>query len=222
MFQNDNIKSGPEQTQHQNRPNPIHLWEENREFCLLFNKIAQNTLVDKPRCFMLYQFANHTSSLKGDVAEIGVYKGGTAKLLANVFSKKSVHIFDTFEGMPPADPAKDIHKEGDFREATLDIAKSFFADDKNIRIHKGLFPQTGKAIEQKTFCFVHIDVDIYRSVIDCCQFFFEKMEIGGIMVFDDYGFLSCPGAKAAVDEFFIDKKEYPCYLPTGQAFVIKF
>jgi O-methyltransferase len=41
------------------------------------------------------------------------------------------------------------------------------------------------------------------------------------MVFDDYGFLTCPGAKKAVDEFFSDKREYPCYLPTGQAIVTK-
>lgn len=42
------------------------------------------------------------------------------------------------------------------------------------------------------------------------------------MVFDDYGFLSCPGAKLAVDQFFSDKPEYPCHLPTGQCFVIKY
>ncbi len=40
------------------------------------------------------------------------------------------------------------------------------------------------------------------------------------MVFDDYGFESCPGAKQAVDEFFADKNERPWYLPTGQCVVI--
>jgi O-methyltransferase len=41
------------------------------------------------------------------------------------------------------------------------------------------------------------------------------------MVFDDYGSLSCPGAKTAIDEFFADKPEYPCYLLTGESLVIK-
>ncbi len=41
------------------------------------------------------------------------------------------------------------------------------------------------------------------------------------MVFDDYGFLSCPGAKEAVDAFFTDKPEQPLYLSTAQAVVFK-
>jgi O-methyltransferase len=41
------------------------------------------------------------------------------------------------------------------------------------------------------------------------------------MLFDDYGFYTCPGAKMAVDEFFADKSEMPIYLLGGQCFVIK-
>ena len=39
------------------------------------------------------------------------------------------------------------------------------------------------------------------------------------MIFDDYGFPTCPGARQAVDEFFADKREVPFVLPTGQAVV---
>ncbi len=41
------------------------------------------------------------------------------------------------------------------------------------------------------------------------------------MVFDDYGFPSCPGARKAVDEFFSDKEEFPLYLPSGQCFIVR-
>jgi O-methyltransferase len=40
-------------------------------------------------------------------------------------------------------------------------------------------------------------------------------------MFDDYGWSTCPGAKEAVDEFFLDKKEAPVFLDTGQALVYK-
>ena len=92
-------------------------------------------------------------------------------------------------------------------------------DCNNIFFIKGLFSDTLHQIENKTFCFVHIDADIYSSVLECCDFFYTRLVNGGIMVFDDYGFLSCPGAKKAVDQFFQDKIESPIYLETGQAIV---
>jgi len=42
-----------------------------------------------------------------------------------------------------------------------------------------------------------------------------------VMLFDDYGFPTCPGARKAVDEFFSDKPEVPFYLPTGQCLVVR-
>ncbi len=41
------------------------------------------------------------------------------------------------------------------------------------------------------------------------------------MVFDDYGFPTCPGARQAVDEFFEGTKSVPLVIPTGQAIVFK-
>jgi O-methyltransferase len=47
------------------------------------------------------------------------------------------------------------------------------------------------------------------------------MNKGAYMMFDDYGFLSCPGVKIAVDDFFKNKPETPLYVATGQCLVIK-
>ena len=64
-------------------------------------------------------------------------------------------------------------------------------------------------------------MDIYKSVIDCCEFIYPRLLKGGVLIFDDYGFRSCPGAKKAVDYFFRDKIEVPLILPTGQAIIFK-
>ncbi|MBF0331749.1 MAG: class I SAM-dependent methyltransferase [Candidatus Omnitrophica bacterium] len=206
------------------KPNPIHLWEEDGAFKNEMKLIEKSTLVDKYCCFMLYQFVKHVATLPGDVAEIGVYKGGTAKLLARGFEpfKKRVHLFDTFAGMPSTDSVKDIHKAGDFNDTSLKSVQKFLQDNKNVSFYQGIFPSTSQPIVNKTFCLVHIDVDIYKSVRDCCVFFYPRMDRGGMMVFDDYGALTCPGAKMAVDEFFADKPEKPFYLPTGQCVVARF
>lgn len=203
--------------------NPIHLWDEDNAFNNIYNQISTRTLVDIKRCFMIYQYAKSVSTLDGDVAEIGVYKGGTARLISEVFeaSGKTLHLFDTFSGMPDINPEKDLHKKGDFDNTSLEKVKAFLSRRDNIRIYKGLFPETAAPVKDKAFCFVHVDVDIYKSVLDCCEFFYPRLVKCGMLVFDDYGFISCPGAKMAVDQFFKDKPESPCYLPTGQCIVVR-
>jgi O-methyltransferase len=172
---------------------------------------------------MIYQFSKQISSLKGDIAEVGVFKGGTARLLAESTrgQNKRIHLFDTFEGIPHSDPKHDIVRQGDFKDTSLEGVKRYLSGFDHIDFYQGLFPQTARSLEALKFSLAHIDVDIHRSVADCCHFFYPRMEKGGIMIFDDYGHPCCPGAKTAVDEFFIDKAEKPCYLPTGQCVVIR-
>jgi O-methyltransferase len=61
-----------------------------------------------------------------------------------------------------------------------------------------------------------VDVDIYASVLSCCEYFFPRMVPGGVLVFDDYGMLTCEGAKIALDEFCAARGQTPIYLPSGQ------
>lgn len=202
---------------------PLPLWNEDGEFKRIFGKIDY-TLVDHARCYVLHRFAKQASVLPGDLAEVGVYKGGTAKLLAlttALHAKKTVHLFDTFAGMPPADGAVDCHHQGDLGDTSLEAVRRHLRDCNNVRFYEGFFPDTAGAVENLRFCLVHVDADIYNSVKDSCAFFYPRLEKGGIMVFDDYGFPSCPGARKAVDEFFADKPECPVYLPSGQCVVLR-
>jgi len=198
-------------------------WKDDPHFEKLYEQTKEYSLVGRVQCYMIYQYAKHVASLPGDIAEVGVYKGGTARLLAKVFEPtgKAIHLFDTFSGMPLTDSSKDIHKEGDFNDTSLESVRNYLNDCRHVRLYKGLFPATSKPISESMFCMVHVDVDIYKSVMDCCEFFYPCMEKGGIIIFDDYGVLDCPGAKIAVDEFFSDKPEHPIYLQTGQCIVAR-
>jgi O-methyltransferase len=97
-------------------------WNEDEVFAEIMSAVGDQTLVDPVRCYMIYQLAKQALKIKGDVAEVGVYKGGTAKLIASVFrkTKTKIHLFDTFQGMPDADPEKDFHKKGDFGDTSLE------------------------------------------------------------------------------------------------------
>lgn len=214
-FQLQRLPSGP--------PIVIPFWDEDAVFDMLNRQLAGYTLVDKTRCYMLYQCAKQVAHVPGDVAEVGVYRGGTARLICKTIEStgKAIHLFDTFEGMPAVRVDKDIHREGDFNDTSIERVRSYLSDCRNVHLHQGIFPKTSAPVAQQSFALVHIDVDIYQSVVDCCGFFYPRMSNGGIMIFDDYGFVSCPGVKQAVDAFLEDKPETPLYLPTGQCMVVR-
>ena len=44
---------------------------------------------------------------------------------------------------------------------------------------------------------------------------------GGVIVMDDYGSTTCPGAYKAAEEFMHSKEEYILHLPTAQGIIIK-
>lgn len=196
-------------------------------FQMIYRQIKDVTLVKEDRCYTIYKLAEYCRHLAGDFAECGVYKGGTAFIVGNVIidsseSNKQFHLFDTFSGMPSIadkDPSPD--KSGDFKTSLSDV-KKFLEKFPFINFYDGIIPDVFRKTESSKFAFVHIDVDLYKTTKDCCEFFYDKMTQGGIMIFDDYGF---PGyenaAKKAVDEFFSNKKETLLSLHTGQCIVIK-
>lgn len=199
-------------------------WLGYGDFSYYYNLAKDNTLVTKDRCHILYTIALNCLNLEGDFWECGVYKGGTAKILAELLNnkKQNLCLFDTFEGMPETNKNKDNHhKKGDFADVSLESVKDFIGDKPNVQYYKGFMPDTFKGKEDSEITFAHIDVDIYQSMIDCCEFIYPRLTKGGFIVFDDYGMPTCSGARRAIDEFFSDKIETPIVLPTSQALIVK-
>ncbi len=187
------------------------------------------TLVSPDRLYVLYSLARQATALPGVWYECGVYRGGSAMMLSRLLAGsddppgRELHLFDTFEGMPETDARRDIHRKGDFADTSLEGVRARVGGSSpgpgRVMYHRGVIPETFAGLEDHSIALSHIDIDIYNSIIDSCEFIYPRMEAGGFMVFDDYGFPSCPGARAAVDEFFADKPEVPLVLPTGQAIV---
>lgn len=179
-------------------------WETDDDFKEVMTGVLGVTIVSIRKCYKIYQFCKSIQDIDGVVAEVGVYKGGSARLIAKMVEPKLVHLFDTFTGLPPPNLDKgDITKEGQFA-VTIEEVKEYLADCKNVKIWKGLFPETACELGDAQFSFIHVDVDVYNSVKACCEFFYERMPAGAVMVFDDYGF---PGGRLALDEFFLTKNE---------------
>ncbi len=199
-------------------------WEENSHFMQLYNQVRDLTLVSPQRTFWLYQMARHANAVKGNFAQVGVYRGGTAKVIASVTdSTRPFYLFDTFAGLPDGGPHEEVHTEGEFA-ASLEEVIPLFADDPRIMITKGLFPQTACVIPpNERFAFVYLDVDLYQSNLTGLKYFFPRMNPGGIMMFDDYGWEHCPGIKKSIDDFLREtgRPEVPIMTTRFQAMLIK-
>jgi O-methyltransferase len=202
---------------------PGSLWRRDPVFPKVMSSVRKRTLLRPVRCFMLWQFARLCASLPGDAAELGVYKGGSAMVIAAAYAPAGspVHLFDTFAGMPAPDPDKDgpAHRAGEFNKTSSESVAEFLRGFPALQIHAGVFPDSAASVSERRFGFVHVDAVIYQSVRDACEFFYPRMVPGGVMVFDDYDSPQCPGAALAVNSYFHDRPERLVLLPTRQCVV---
>jgi len=186
-----------------------------------FAPAAMGGLVDRDRCKVLYTSLLQALKVPGEVWECGVYRGHTAAMLANVCadSGRVLDLFDSFEGLPEPGPL-DHHRKGEFA-ATVEEARKLIGHDDIVYYHKGWFPAVFHEAPDGLIAFAHIDVDLYQSTLDCCRHIWPRMAVGGIMVFDDYGFPTTQGARKAIDDYFAEKRVQLVVLPTKQAMVTK-
>lgn len=154
---------------------------------------------------LLSALAEKTEKIDGEIAEVGVYRGGSAKIICET-TEKEVHLFDTFSGLPEIGKEDDREqfKKGEYN-ASYDEVRNYLKEYPNIHYYKGLFPDTAKPVKNKKFSLVHLDVDIYESTLKGLEFFYPRMSTGAVIISHDY--TSATGVKKAFDEFFKGKPE---------------
>ncbi|MGE4481370.1 TylF/MycF/NovP-related O-methyltransferase [Acidocella sp.] len=190
-----------------------------------FTEVKNLTVCSRYSAWAVAQLLRLTHDVDGDIIELGVYKGGMGLLMDHIrssFSKpKPLRLFDTFAGMPQTDPVLDRHREGDFSDTSLTAVKNLFAASSGVHFHEGLVEDTLPISDLGKVSFIHVDLDIYSAIKFSVEYLWPKLQPGGVIIFDDYGFPTCPGARKAVDEFFTDLPVKPFLLPFGSCFVQK-
>jgi len=181
-----------------------------------------NTLVTQDRLDTFTKLVPQLKSVDGMVAEVGVYKGGSLKHLARLFDDTAVIGFDTFEGLPKDQWIEsEIHEPGDFHDTTYEEVMEFLSDCPNVVLKKGLFPQSAKGLEDYKFKLVHLDMDFYLGTKLAIDWFWPRMEKGGVIVFDDYTWPNCPGVYEAVGELSMREGIWVHPGAQYQAYVVK-
>jgi O-methyltransferase len=164
-----------------------------------------------------------TAHIPGNTAECGVFAGASSHLIccANEGTGKVHHVFDSFEGLSkPGESDGEHWQGGDLAFPLQKVRANLGAFDK-VELHKGWIPERFPDVADQRFSFVHIDVDLKQPTLQSVEFFYPRLNEGGILICDDYGFATCPGATTAVDGFLGDKTEKMIRLPGGAGFLIK-
>lgn len=152
----------------------------------------------KKKARFLYQQIKSTRKLQGHTAEIGVYRGGSSKLIRLCCPCKTHYCYDTFSGIAMSDPSVDFHSDGEFSCGLGEVMS--VVGSRGVKYRVGVFPSSFMEHDE-WFSFVHSDTDTYAGAAATLEVFSGRMVAGGKILFDDYGWQKCPGIEKAVSEF---------------------
>ena len=169
------------------------------------------------------------SRIEGDVVECGVWRGGSMMAVAKSLrwlgeNKRTLHLFDTFEGMtPPTD--NDVEFDGQSAEVLL--ASSDKSDAESVWCHaplegvRAVLSETGYDMDKLVFvqgrvedtlpnaaperiALLRLDTDWYESTRHELEHLYPRLVPGGVLIIDDYGHWQ--GARKAVDEYIAEHR----------------
>jgi predicted O-methyltransferase YrrM len=182
------------------------------------------------RLYTLWQALQHAPAGL-PIVEVGAYLGGSARFIAETCRLRGqeprFYVCDTFAGHARTDAAFDLatHRDGrKFVNTSPETVAEYLAPFPNVQLVVGDILDTAPRVlgGESSFGFVHVDVDVYPPTDFCLRFFAPRLAPGALLVVDDYGFTTCPGAKKAVDDFVAAQPEFSMlHLLTGQAIVFR-
>jgi len=201
------------------------------EFPLLWEKFITGSLFcnggDVPRVWsyilnvkqILYE------NIPGDFAELGVWRGNSAAILAHLSCNtgRQVYLFDTFEGFDKrdiidVDANKPVElfsdKSSQFGGTSIEQVRKLVGEEfSHCHYVKGYFPASVLEIHKnRKYSVASLDCDLYAPMKAGLEFFYPRMSRGGVLIIHDYAstYWQC---KKAVDEFCADTGEYAIVMP---------
>jgi hypothetical protein len=175
-----------------------------------------------------------TLDVPGDIAELGVFRGLGLFTWANFLEiycigdrTKTVWGFENWKGfteITAQDGANEpqTHKEiggfspSEFQQELLEAIAIFDQDrfvpwKPRIKLVNGDIEFSTQDFVKNhpgvRFSLIHFDCDLYKPTKAALEAFWDRLSVGGVVLFDEYSIPDWPGETQAVDEFFKDKGE---------------
>lgn len=178
----------------------------NAPYDYVYASAAPFTLLSWPQGKRLYELAQQVP--KGTaMAELGVYKGGSALIMRKGNNAAPLYLFDTFQGHPVGNREKDYpgtHPPGSLGDTSAAQVQQLLNYDCHCIV--GEFPESLEYVnwthdDAPRLGLLHIDVDLYNGCIAGLTYLAPLIVPGGSIVLDDWRTHDCPGVVAAVEEW---------------------
>ncbi|NBR27912.1 MAG: hypothetical protein EBT83_05800 [Betaproteobacteria bacterium] len=185
----------------------------------------------------LLQYFFSTLHIEGARAECGVYRGATALLLARAwrsrqaaFKGDGLYLIDSFVGTSASGEqdliavrdGDQVRREPFFAVAqaglTPELVRGYFGEFPDVRICADWIPEVFAPLADTRWAFVHLDVTLYAPTRAALEYFYPRLNRGGVIVCDGSPF--CPGARAAWDEFCTARDLHPVVLANRECVLI--
>ncbi|HRY99744.1 MAG TPA: TylF/MycF/NovP-related O-methyltransferase [Bacteroidales bacterium] len=144
-------------------------------------------------------------NIPGSLAELGVYKGETARLLHHAAPDRLLYLFDTFSGFPATDLQGErgeaaTYTPRHFADTSVEKVLRTIGASRNLVVRQGYFPETAAGLEDERFALVSMDADLYKPTLAGLHFFYPRLSPGGVLLIHDHD-ARWPGILQAVQEF---------------------
>ena len=186
------------------------------------------------RCATLAWAAKRALRLPGDFVECGVFKGDMSHFLVKLFDfgniAKQFYLYDSFCGF---DLSQTSAEDYPMNDNFLNFANAVYGDEQiyktvrdkfapyaNVHITKGYLPDTLQEKSPEQIAYLHIDLNAPKPEIAVLEQLFPRMVSGGVIIFDDYGWVEFIQQRKAEDRFMKERGYEILELPTGQGLVI--
>ena len=208
-----------------------YLIDFEKEFLKLWEKVSEYTMISVERGYSIFKSLEYIvqNKIEGDLAECGVWKGGSCMLSALSLeyfgdTERKIYMYDTYKGMTePSDDdciastgenvaerwSKSIDEKGNAMwasslfEVKSNMLMTGYPEEKIVFV-EGDVRKTLDKVKPYKLSFLRLDTDWYDSTKAELEYLFPVLSADGVLIIDDYGHFT--GSKKAVDEYFNDKK----------------
>ena len=204
-------------------------WEKARKNGMLSKeliKVSRN-YADKVRLYNFWLQLQHIENnrVEGDIAELGVYKGESARLLHLMAPGRNLHLFDTFGGFTSTDLQVEngeaaAYSTKNFADTSINkVLKKIGGDPSKLHVHAGYFPESASGLEHVRYALVSMDADLYNPTQAGLAYFYPRLSPGGVILIHDYNH-KWEGLVKAVDEFMQSIPETLVLVPDSDSTVM--